>query len=58
MTINEIRILLTPSQCQVVNPDALVTELSFDSRQIRKPKETLFFAFKTDRNDGHRYIPE
>ena len=57
MTINEIRTLINPSKCQVVSPHAQISELCFDSRQIKKPTETLFFAFKTDRNDGHRYIP-
>ena len=58
MTINEIRTLINPSKCQVVSPHAQISELCFDSRQIKKPTETLFFAFKTDRNDGHRYIPD
>ncbi|MBQ4441783.1 MAG: bifunctional UDP-N-acetylmuramoyl-tripeptide:D-alanyl-D-alanine ligase/alanine racemase [Bacteroidales bacterium] len=58
MTINEIRTLINPSKCQIVSPHAQIGELCFDSRQIKKPTETLFFAFKTDRNDGHRYIPD
>ena len=29
-----------------------------DSRSLSFPEESLFFALKTDRNDGHRYIPE
>jgi alanine racemase len=29
-----------------------------DSRSLCFPDETLFFALKTKRNDGHRYIPE
>ncbi len=29
-----------------------------DSRSLCFPEETLFFALKTDRNDGHHYIPE
>ena len=58
MTINEIRTLINPSKCQVASPHAQISELCFDSRQIKKPTETLFFAFKTDRNDGHRYIPD
>ena len=58
MTINEIRALLYTSQCQIVDPHTPVTELCYDSRQVKRPSETLFFAFKTDRNDGHRYIPD
>jgi len=37
--------------------DGNVTRLGFDSRLIDKPEETLFFAFKTEKNDGHRFIP-
>lgn len=29
-----------------------------DSRNLFYPKETLFFALKTDSNDGHKYINE
>ena len=29
-----------------------------DSRSLCFPEETLFFALKSDRNDGHRYIDE
>jgi len=32
--------------------------LSFDSRTILSGKETLFFALKSDRNDGHRFIED
>ena len=29
-----------------------------DSRSLCFPEQTLFFALRTQRNDGHRYIPE
>lgn len=29
-----------------------------DSRSLCFPEETLFFALKSERNDGHNYIPE
>ena len=29
-----------------------------DSRSLVFPEETLFFAIRTQKNDGHRYIPE
>jgi alanine racemase len=29
-----------------------------DSRSLRFPEQTLFFALRTQRNDGHKYIPE
>ena len=36
--------------------DQSIRFLSFDSRTILSGKETLFFALKTDRNDGHLFI--
>lgn len=36
--------------------DHFIRFLSFDSRNILSGKETLFFALKSERNDGHNYI--
>ena len=36
--------------------DAQIGWLLTDSRSLCFPEETLFFALKTQRNDGHRYI--
>ena len=36
--------------------DAAIGWLLTDSRSLCFPEETLFFALKTKRNDGHRYI--
>lgn len=36
--------------------EARISRLLTDSRSLSFPEETLFFALKTDRNDGHRYI--
>ncbi len=38
--------------------DRQVGFLLTDSRSLSIPEETLFFALKTQRNDGHRYIGE
>ena len=38
--------------------DANIGFLLTDSRSLCFPEETLFFALKSDRNDGHHYIPE
>lgn len=40
------------------NPEAEFTELLFDSRRLLQPEKTLFFAIKTENNDGHHYIPD
>ena len=36
--------------------DARIGWLLADSRSLCFPEETLFFALKSQRNDGHRYI--
>jgi alanine racemase len=38
--------------------DAQIRWLLTDSRSLCFPEETLFFALKTQRNDGHRYIDD
>lgn len=38
--------------------DAVINWLLIDSRSLCFPEETLFFAIKTQKNDGHRYIDE
>ena len=38
--------------------DTLVRWLLTDSRSLCFPEETLFFALRTKRNDGHRYIDD
>lgn len=40
------------------NENAKVGFLLTDSRSLCFPEETLFFALKSGRNDGHNYIPE
>lgn len=40
------------------NVEASIGFLLTDSRSLCFPEETLFFALKTERNDGHHYIPE
>ena len=47
---------------QLASPDISNNQpirfLSFDSRTILSGKETLFFALKSERNDGHHYIED
>ena len=40
------------------NAEAHIAFLLTDSRSLCFPEETLFFALKTERHDGHHYIPE
>ena len=43
---------------RIGNADAQIGWLLTDSRSLCFPEETLFFALKTQRNDGHRYIDD
>ena len=38
--------------------EAQISWLLTDSRSLCFPEETLFFALRSGRNDGHKYIPE
>ncbi len=41
---------------QVISNNQQISVLLTDSRSLFFPEESLFFALKTERNDGHRYI--
>ena len=59
MKLNEIKRIIG-AYAQVIGDDRLdIRHLLTDSRQLgNEPEATLFFAIKTDKNDGARYIPE
>jgi Alr-MurF fusion protein len=38
--------------------DAVIRDLLTDSRRLIMPAGTLFVALKTEKNDGHRFIPD
>lgn len=40
------------------NQDSKIDWILTDSRSLCFPEESLFFALKSNRNDGHHYIPE
>ena len=35
-----------------------ISDLLIDSRHLMDPSQALFFALKSNRNDGHRYIDD
>lgn len=43
---------------RIGNRDSQIDWILTDSRSLCFPEETLFFALKSKRNDGHKYIPE
>ena len=57
MQLSEIISYIEPRETILGTPEALVTELSIDSRKVLVPERTLFFAIETEKNDGHLYIP-
>jgi alanine racemase len=40
------------------NTEWFISSISIDSRTIFDPESSLFFALKSERNDGHRYIAD
>lgn len=57
-TIQKISEILNIQKPLIKDPNAIISILLTDSRQVFHPKETLFFAITTKNNDGHKYISE
>jgi len=55
-TIEKVTTLLGARR--IGSADTQIRWLLTDSRSLCFPEETLFFALKTQRNDGHRYISD
>ena len=55
-TIEDITLLLNANRIGTCSAD--IDWILTDSRSLCFAEETLFFALKTKRNDGHKYIPE
>jgi alanine racemase len=59
LSIRQISTILKgESQFGNSNPELRISSVSIDSRTIFDPESSLFFALKTERNDGHRYIAD
>ncbi len=56
-TISTITQLLFSAPTRI-DPDFVVTELSYDSRKLPYPDRTLFFALVSERRDGHDFISD
>jgi alanine racemase len=50
--------IIAPKNSIIFDHDLGISELIFDSRKLDFSAETLFFAIKTVKNDGHLFIPE
>ena len=55
-TIEEITSILGAQR--IGTTSSTIDWILTDSRSLCFPEETLFFALKTKRNDGHKYIPD
>ena len=59
MKLSEIRTILGDRLIATSDEDLEIRHLLTDSRLLgAEPEATLFFAIKTEKNDGARYIPE
>jgi alanine racemase len=56
--ISEIKVIVKGELMSGMKEDAVVNDILIDSRRLFKVENTLFFALKSKRNDGHRYITE
>ena len=56
-SITEIYNVLEVTGGQIIDEDAIVSQLLTDSRSLTSPRETIFFALRTEGGDGHNYIP-
>jgi alanine racemase len=57
-SITEIANVLEVTGGQIIDEDAIVSQLLTDSRSLTAPEETIFFALRTANDDGHNYIPD
>ena len=57
-SITEISNVLEVTGGRIIDEDALVSQLLTDSRSLTNPDETIFFALRTEADDGHNYIPD
>ena len=58
MKVSELYSIVNPDNLVVASDQDEISELCIDSRKVVHPEQTLFFAIKTEKNDGHRYIPQ
>lgn len=55
---NDIARILSGTRHGNGNPEAIIKHLLIDSRSISSPDTSLFFALKSERNDGHKFIAD
>jgi Alr-MurF fusion protein len=50
--------LLNGKVIRINNPEREISTLSYDSRTLISPGSTLFFAIRSSKNDGHKYLED
>lgn len=58
MKLADVVAFIEPKETILGSPESEITELAIDSRKVVEASNTLFFAIETEKNDGHRYIPQ
>ena len=58
LSIYQIKKITKADYLCTANKKAVVEHLLIDSRKLSFPSTTLFFAFKGQRHDGHKYIAD
>jgi len=57
-SIGEVNQIVKGEWVQASDESALISELVIDSRKLILPESSLFFALRSKRNDGHKYIED
>lgn len=55
-TLESICSIIRGTKSNSINDNLIINDLLFDSRLVAKTDNTLFFALKTNSNDGHKYV--
>ncbi len=55
-TLESICSIIKGTKSNNINNKLIISDLLFDSRLVVRAENTLFFALKTNLNDGHKYI--
>jgi Alr-MurF fusion protein len=59
LSISQISLVVGGNlQSKGTSPELQISSISIDSRTIFDPSSSIFFALKSVRNDGHRYISD
>lgn len=59
LSVVQVSAIVGGSLCaNETNKESVISSVSIDSRTIFDPEASLFFALKSERNDGHRYIAD